>query len=149
MMTIAKKIVLALFCVQAISLTACADKEKIITIAELPAAAQTFVQKHFGKSNVSVVKKEMEILETSYDVVMKDGSKIEFDKKGVWTEVKCRNKAVPAAIVPKNISECVKKNYPNVSILSIEKDRTKTEVTLSNKLELTFNKQGALIDIDD
>ncbi len=144
-----EKVILVLLCVQTISLTACAERDKIVTFAELPAVAQTFVETHFGKQNVSVVMKDTEIFDTSYDVIMKDGSKVEFNKKGEWTSVKCLNKAVPNVIVPQSISEFVSQNYPGVLITGIEKDKREYEIRLSNRLELTFNKQGALIEVDD
>ena len=148
MMTNAKRIALALFCAQSICLSACAGKDKIITMEELPVDAQTFVQTYFGKSNVSVVKKDTEILDTSYDVIMKDGSKMEFDRKGAWTGIKSRTKAIPNDIVPEKIGQYVKQNYPKDQIMSIEKDKNEYELQLSNHLELTFNKKGRLIDID-
>ena len=149
MKKIVEKVVLVLLCVQVICLTACAKGDKIVTFAELPTVAQTFVETHFGKQNISIVMKDSEIFDTSYDVIMKDGSKVEFDKKGEWTSVKCINNAVPKVIVPQSISEYVSQNYPDVLITGIEKDKKEFEIHLSNRLELTFNKQGALIDIDD
>lgn len=144
-----EKTILVLLCAQVICLTACAKKDKIVTFAELPAIAQTFIETHFAKQNISVVMKENEIFETNYDVIMKDGSKVEFDKKGEWTSVKCVNDAVPTITVPQTINDYVLRYYPDVRITSIEKDKKEIEIQLSNRLELTFNKQGVLIEVDD
>ena len=65
-----------------------ADNDKPITFAQLPAEAQQFVKQNFGDAKVAFVKKESEIFDTSYDLMFVNGDKIEFDKKGAWTEVK-------------------------------------------------------------
>ncbi|MDE6057987.1 MAG: PepSY-like domain-containing protein, partial [Muribaculaceae bacterium] len=45
-------------------------------------------------------------------------------------------------IVPKTIRTYVKKNFPDVKIVKIEKTSTKYEVGLSDDVELTFNLLG-------
>ena len=77
------------------------------------------------------------------------GDKVEFDKAGEWTEVRCRQTGVPAQIVPAQIAEYVKTNYPDAVILQIERDSREWEVKLSNRWEITFDKQMRVIDIDD
>ena len=74
---------------------------------------------------------------------------MEFDKSGEWTEVKCSQSEVPSKIVPAAIREYVKTNYPDVKIVSIERDRKEYEVKLSNRLEITFDSQMRVVDIDD
>jgi hypothetical protein len=56
---------------------------------------------------------------------------------------------VPAKIVPAKISKYVHKNYPNVLIKEIQKERRKYEVSLSNGLDLDFNLNGKFLKIDD
>ena len=63
--------------------------------------------------------------------------------------VKARNGAVPTKIVPAKISKYVHKNYPNVLIKEIQKERRKYEVSLSNGLDLDFNLNGKFLKIDD
>ena len=78
-----------------------------------------------------------------------DGTKVDFAANGEWTSVECKGKAVPAGIVPQQIEAYVKQNYPDAHIRKIDRDRTDYEVSLSNRLELTFNKNFKLIEIDD
>ena len=92
---------------------------------------------------------EVELLGKKYDVIFTNGEKIEFDSKGQWTDIECKQSQVPAALVPAAIAAFVKKNYPQAAILKIERDRKTYEVELSNRLELKFDKSFRLIDIDD
>ena len=125
-----------------------ADNDVPITVSELPAAAQTFITTHFKDKNVALAKKETGFFELSYDVIFTDGSKLEFDRSGNWKEVNCKYSSVPAAVVPQQIANYVKTNYPGVAVLQIEKDDREYEVKLANRVELTFNLQFQLLDID-
>ena len=94
-------------------------------------------------------KMEREFLERTYEVVLADGTKLEFTCDGNWKEVDCRYDEVPAVIIPAAIKEYVTNNYPNEKILKIERDRGYYELKLSNRYELTFNKNYMIVDIDN
>ena len=51
--------------------------------------------------------------------------------------------------IPAAIDKFVKAKYPNTFIKKIDKDRRDTEIELSNGLDLKFNKNYKLIEIDD
>lgn len=127
---------------------AVADNDKPIAVSQLPAAAQQIIKKHFTGKKVAMAKQETGLLERSYDVVFTTGEKIEFDRKGNWTEIDCKLSAVPTALVPSQIASYVKSNYPGTKILKIEKDKNEYEIKLSNRMEITFNKSFQVIDID-
>ena len=138
-------IVMAMFvCVAVVK----ADNEVPVTVNELPATAQTFINTHFKDKKVALAKKETGFFELSYDVIFTDGNKLEFDRNGNWKEVNCKYSSVPAAVVPQQISDYVKANYAGINILSIEKDDREYEVRLANRVELTFTLQFQLLDID-
>ena len=126
-----------------------ADNDKPVQVNQLPAQAQTFLQTYFKDAKVALATQETELFNKSYDVVFNTGDKVEFDKSGQWTEVRCRQTGVPAQIVPAQIAEYVKTNYPDALILQIERDSREWEVKLSNRWEITFNNQFQVIDIDD
>lgn len=125
-----------------------ADNEVPVTVNELPATAQTFINTHFKDKKVALAKKETGFFELSYDVIFTDGNKLEFDRNGNWKEVNCKYSSVPAAVIPQQISDYVKANYAGINILSIEKDDREYEVRLANRVELTFTLQFQLLDID-
>lgn len=145
-----KKLLILFFCLVTVSLTAKADDDKPIDFKQLPQQAQQFVKQHFNGVMVSLVKMESDFLDKSYEVIFSNGSKVEFNKKGVWKEVNCKYSVVPDAVIPVQIRNYVSKNYPNVKILKIEKeDRQRHEVELSNGLDLKFDSKFNLIDIDN
>ncbi len=144
-----KKLFLAVVAMFAMSSVAMADNDKPVQVNQLPAQAQTFLQTYFKDAKVALATQETELFSKSYDVVFNTGDKVEFDKSGQWTEVRCRQTGVPAQIVPAQIAEYVKTNYPDALILQIERDSREWEVKLSNRWEITFNNQFQVIDIDD
>lgn len=143
-----KKLVFLLVCVFTVSTVAMADNEKPIQVGPLPTKAQTFITTYFKGHKVALAKQDTDLFSKSYDVIFTNGEKIEFDKSGDWTEVKCKS-GVPTQIVPSAIRTYVKNNYPDASIIQIERKRNEYEVKLSNRWEITFDSQMRVIDIDD
>ena len=126
-------ILLASLAVMASSVPAFAGKDRIITVGELPAVAQQFVQTHFKAVEVSYAKVDEEL----------------FAKDGAWKEVDCKYGEVPAAIVPQQIRDYVAKNFAGRKIVSIDRDKRDWEVKLDNGLDLKFDLHFRLIEIDD
>ena len=116
-------ILLASLAVMASSVPAFAGKDRIITVGELPAVAQQFVQTHFKAVEVSYAKVDEELFDKDYKVVFVNGSKVEFAKDGAWKEVDCKYGEVPAAIVPQQIRDSVAKNFAGRKIVSIDRDK--------------------------
>ncbi len=148
MKTMIKRTFVALTCALVFQACAFADNDKPITFEQLPAAARQTVKTHFADAKVALVKVERDLAEKTYDVVFTDGTKLEFDSKGEWKEIERRNANVPAALVPQQIADYVKVNYSGQTVRKIEKDRKEYDVTLSNGIEITFNKKFQVIDID-
>lgn len=144
-----KKILLLLVCLFSLQTVVRADDDRPIAVTQLPASAQQFIKKHFAGNQVAFAKMEKDWFSKSYDVTFTNGNKLEFDEKGEWTEVDCKYTSVPAVIVPKAIADYVAQNYKDVRILKIDRDTRDYEVKLSNRLELKFDLQFNLIDIDD
>ena len=140
-----KKLIFLFVCVFSIQV-ALADNDKPINFTQLPQAAQKFVKQHFPKA---FVKMETELFDKSYDVVFNNGDKLEFDKKGEWTEVNCKSTVVPAKVIPALIKKYVETNYPEAKVLSIERDRYDYEVKLSNFWEIKFDMNFNVIDMDN
>ncbi len=145
-----KKILLTLVAIFSVGIfSAMADNDRVINKSQLPAPAQQFLNEHFAGVDLTYAKEERDIFKHSFEVRLADGTKIEFTSKGEWDEVECRFGEVPAAIVPQAIKEYIDKNYAGAKVLYIEKDRNDYEVKLSNRLELKFDKDFNIYDIDD
>lgn len=118
-------------------------------VKQLPLIARNFINRHFTRPQISYIKIDSEFLSKKYEVVLSDRTKIEFDGDGEWEEVDGKRNNIPTTIIPAHIKQYVEANYPGVSFTKIERDRGEVEVELTNRLSLTFNKKGQLIDIDD
>ena len=143
-----KKMIFALVCIFALATKVSADNYKPIAQDQLPQKAQSFLLFYFPKAEISLARKETEFMELNYGIIFTDGSKVEFDHKGNWAEVDCIPNPLPEGIVPAAINKVVKDRYPTARVMKIERDNRGYEVVLNNRVELTFNKDMQLIDID-
>lgn len=144
-----KASIAALFCLFVVSVNAVASNDKPIEVSQLPQTAQQVLKKDFSKMKVTLAKMESGLFDTSYDIIFTNGDKVEFDRNGNWTELKCKYSQVPVRLIPAAINSYVKKNYSSAKVLEIERDRNEYDVKLSNGIELTFNKKFQVIDIDN
>lgn len=150
-----KKITAIILTVVATATTALAataiviDNDTPITFNELPEAAKEFVHKHFGKEQVSHVTLDNDIINKEYTLVFASGTKLEFNGDGDWKEVDCRYTEMPQGLVPEQIENYIKNNYPNSKIREIKREHGGWEVKITGGWELTFNRDFKLVDIDD
>ena len=143
-----KKILLALLGVGLVATAVFADSDETpIKFHELPDAARELVKKHFGDVEVASAKMEKGIA-PSYEVMLVDGTKLDFDARGSWTDIERPSGVVPDALVPQPILKFVAANYPGRRIKGIERDGRNHEITLDNGLELKFNHKFRLIETD-
>lgn len=82
------------------------------------------------------------------DIMLPDGTILEFDRSGKWTEIFCPNGQVPTALVPAAITRYVNSHYASAKIVKIERDKRETEVKLADGMEITFNAKYQVVDID-
>ena len=143
-----KKMMFILACVFTLVTSANADNYQPINRNQLPEKAQTFLSTYFPESKIALSRREIDVMELGYDVIFTNGSKVEFDRKGNWTEVDCLTQPLPTGIVPEAINKIIKAQYPEAKATKIERDHGEIEVKLNNRVELTFNKKMQLIDID-
>lgn len=125
------------------------DNDTPIKYSELPDKAQTFIKKHYAKSDISHIIKDVEFAKTEYKVVFTNGVKLEFDSNGEWTEIDCRYTNVPTAAVPNEIADYIKTHYPSSKIIEINRDSREWEVKITGGLEITFNNAFDVVEIDD
>ena len=139
---------IAICCMVSCNMAANAGNDKPISVNALPAKAQTLLNNHFNSQKVMLATIESGVVSRSYDVVLQNGTKLEFDKKGNLTEIDCKQGIVPVELIPQAIKNYLKDNYAGQSVKKIEMNKNEYEVELTNGLDLTFNKHFQLIDID-
>ena len=131
--------------VMTMSLTMSADDDdRVITYDQLPQAAQTFLKANFATKVPLLVTADWDDFTIRYE----SGEKIEFDKSGNWKDIECYSSKVPAEAVPAQISSYISKNYPGKSVIKIERHRSVYEVKLNNGMEIEFNRNFQVIDVD-
>ena len=141
-------LMIAICCMVSCNMVANAGNDKPISVKALPTKAQTLLTKHFSNQKVVLATIESNVIGKNYDVVLKNGTKLEFDKKGNLTEIDCKQGTVPTQLIPQAIKNYLKANYARQSVKKIELNKNEYEVELTNGLDLTFNKHFQLIDID-
>lgn len=120
------------------------DDDRVITYDQMPQAAQTFLKQHFAKKVPLVVTADWD----DYTIRYESGEKVEFDKKGNWKDIECYSTKVPAAVVPEQINAYLNQNYPGKSVIKLERHRSVYEVKLNNGMEIEFNRNFQVIDVD-
>ena len=141
-----KVIILALFIGFALTNTSCNSDKKAQAINE-------FVRAYFPDTEVIANIKDG----LDCDVTLSDYTQIGFDGnlfgKIEWDEVDCRHAslstAVPAALVPVEISNYVNRMNEGQSITKISKDNRGWGIELSNGIEIEFDKRFNVTDFDD
>lgn len=143
-----RKILLALLGAGLFATAVFAEGDEVpVKMHELPDAARTLVKKYFG--DVEVVSALMEKgVAPSYEVKLADGTKLDFDARGEWTDIERPGGAVPDGLIPQPIQKFVAANYPGQHVRGIERDSRTHEVTLGNGLELKFNRKFRLVETD-
>ncbi len=125
-----------------------AGHDRPIKVEQLPEKAQKFLTTYW--TDVKVLKAEMDKdgLEVAYDVYLENKTKIEFDKRGEWKEIKSPMTEIPKGVIMQNILDYVANNYSGNRIEKIKREHHHFEVELTNDIELKFNKKGEFKRVD-
>lgn len=118
---------------------------------QLPIEARNFIKSHFVKPQVSHIKIDKDMMEsTKYEVLLMDGTEIDFDSKGNWEEVSSKKSGVPASVVPAFAASYLKAhNFADQRVTKVDRDRKGYEVELSSGLSFKFDKKGKFIKVDN
>ena len=123
-------------------------ENKPIEYNQLPETAKTFVMAHFPSAVPVLVTVEDDLIKPDYELMFEDGVKLDFYNNGSLKGIESVA-GVPENLIPAKIVEYVKGRFPTALIVDYEVGRKTNEVKLSNGLELKFNKNSQLIELDD
>lgn len=118
-------------------------------LEQLPASAQEFVRTYFNDYTVSYVFVDKEFVDTDYKIRFEDGTEIEFNAKGEWTDVSGKKNCIPTGFILKEITDYVEANHNGMCITDIEREFNRINIELNGNLEIEFNSKGKLISYDD
>ena len=131
------------------SVTIAKADDRPVTFEQLPKAAQTFINTNFPKDKVSFATVDDDIIAPDYEVALVSGVMMQFRNDGSLESIKSRTGNIPAGIIPHQIINGVKGYYPDAMILEYDIDRLSYEVKLSNRMEIKFDRNFNIIEIDD
>ncbi len=124
--------------------------DRPISFEQLPAEAKNFIKVNFPEEIFTYATKDVDFLGTSYDVRFNSGLTIEFNSKGEWKDIESKYSTVDAKFVPEQIKSYVAAQWPGAQYRKVEKKRHGGyEVKLTNGLEVEFDRNFNVIDIDD
>lgn len=129
---------------------ACARDHVTRNETQLPAEAREMIKNYFPDASISYLKVDKNMFRTAgYEVRLSDGTELEFNPKGNWTEVSGKRHAIPQSLIPDVIKDYMKKNYANQHIMKIKHNRKGYELKLNNDLEVEFDNMGRFLRLDD
>ena len=129
-------------------MTACSDKP--VVPEQLPVPVKTFIQQTYPGEAITFAQKDLELLGWKYEVFLADGTHIEFDTDDMWDKIESpMARPVPVQLIPSPIAAHLQANFPGVFVTKIDKEHNGYEVELANGMELKYNKQGILREMDD
>lgn len=143
-----KKLILIIVSIAAFVSVAGAE-DKPVTFNQLPEGARTFLDTNYQKVKLVLATKDDDFIRPEFNVVLENGVAIQFDNDGRLEKISSRSGDIPAAVIPKQITDIVKSHYPDAYIVEYEVDRKTYEVKLSNRIEITFDSSFRMIEIDD
>lgn len=137
-----------LFTITAVIISlACSADDRPIDPGRLPNAVKTFISTYFPESTVSYAQEDDDRFRPDYTVILSSGVKIEFSHDGSMEKIESRA-GIPEELIPVQIREYVQRQYPDAVYVEYEIDRHYYEIGLSNKIELRFNRNFNLVEMD-
>ena len=122
--------------------------DKPVTFDKLPKAAKEFINANYPGEKVTFAAVDDDLVRPDYSVLLGNGVKLQFEHSGALEKIECAA-GIPEGLVPYQIKDYVKVHYPDAQFVEYEIGKKNYEVKLSNRLDLKFNKNFHLIEIDD
>ena len=141
-----KKVIFSMIGLVLLSVVASADG-KPVAYEQLPAPAKAYVDTNFGGEKIAVATKDDDFILPDYNVLLANGTMLEFSNSGRLKKITSRS-GIPADLVPVTIRDYVAAHYPGAGFVEFEVDRKTYEVKLTNRMELKFNSNFNVIEVD-
>lgn len=122
--------------------------DRPVTFAQLPETAQAFINTNYPSEKISYATVDDDLIRPDYNVMLANGIKLQFENSGALEKIEARS-GVPEGLIPVQIRDYVRMHYPDAVFVEYEIGRKTYEIKLSNRLELKFNRNFNLIEIDD
>ncbi len=131
--------------VSIIAMSAFVSCDRVISADKLPNEAKQFIAANFSGAEVLSVRRDG----LKYDVVLFDGTELEFSHGGQWNEVDCQLSPLPNGILPAITAKYLATKFPMNFATHVKYEHKRYEVELNNDLDLVFDKNGNFMGADD
>ena len=130
----------------------CLASDRFVSADKLPKAAKEFLAKHY--SGIEIVSVQADSFIDDHEVILKDGTNIEFNFRGAMRDVEApRGATLPAsvaALLPAPAQSYLEANYAGKPVRSISIDDGRWKVELAGmKAEVIFDRKGGYLGLDD
>ena len=115
--------------------------DMVVPASQLPTAAQNFINTHFKGVGIGLVERDM----NSFDVMLTDGTKIDFNINGEWTEVDGKYKPIPTAFVPANVLSRVAATQQGASIIEVKREFGSYKFKFNNRMKVYTDANGNVL----
>ena len=118
------------------------------TPAGLPEGAKSFIATHFPEAGITKTEDKMSPSKdgTMHEAKLSEGTEVDFDKDGNWTEISTEGMvAIPLAVLPQAIQDHLNANFNGLAVQSADKEPTGYELELANETELFYDLNGKFI----
>lgn len=107
----------------------------------LPASAKEFLQKNFN-AEIGIVQVD----KNEYEVYLSDGTELEFNMDGSWKEVESKGNPLNFNILPPNLADIIKSEFPNTSMIEIKKKINYYKIKFNNGLKVIIDFNGTILE---
>ncbi len=133
-----------------LSFTVMSCEKKIPVLgSELPNEIKVYVEKHFPTDEISFSLKDQDGATLTYDITLKSGTKLEFNRSKEIIEIDGNNKKLPDSVISEKILSYVETMFPGTFVTSWELSGRYQKVELGNSADLIFDLDGNFKRIDD
>lgn len=114
--------------------------DTVIPADRLPQQIRDAVAAAFPESRIRRAQADAH----EYEVVLDDGTEIEFYQDGIWKEIDS-HAGIPESLLPEFVTAYVGEHFLDVTVCKVEKNRKRLAVELSDGTELYFSHDGHCI----
>lgn len=112
-----------------------------VPVDTIPQASKDFIAKNFAER----VATYAEAGNKSWEVVLDDGTEIEFYATGEWSEIESYTN-IPASVLPEAVAKQIATTAKDEAVVKVAKKRGTYGVKLANKVYLRISENGTLLE---
>lgn len=115
--------------------------DMVVPANQLPAAAQNFLSTHFKGVGIGLVERDMD----SFDVKLTDGTEVDFNINGEWTQVDGKYKPIPTGFIPSAVLSKVQASQPNAQIMEVDREYGGYKFKFNNRVKVYVDNNGNIL----